>query len=210
MSSRHAAHPVPSTTKRGFSAGVVGPSLGTGRGGTAAAASGSLVSASESSAATAADDAGRSLAGVVPTPLVLGGGRRWAPAAALLPASPANARPWSDDACCPRARDSAAAPRSADAASVGDAPPSETILDRDCDSDPYHFKIAYDKLVIASGAEPLTFNIKGVKENAIFLREVSHAQEIRRKLLTNLMLSENPGSHSSSRSHSCAEGKCIC
>ncbi|KAF8669273.1 hypothetical protein HU200_051607 [Digitaria exilis] len=60
-------------------------------------------------------------------------------------------------------------------------------------SDPYHFKIAYDKLVIASGAEPLTFNIKGVKENAIFLREVSHAQEIRRKLLTNLMLSENPG-----------------
>ncbi|GJN32742.1 hypothetical protein PR202_gb21265 [Eleusine coracana subsp. coracana] len=60
-------------------------------------------------------------------------------------------------------------------------------------SNPYHFKIAYDKLVIASGAEPLTFNIKGVKENAIFLREVSHAQEIRRKLLTNLMLSENPG-----------------
>ncbi|WVZ66368.1 hypothetical protein U9M48_015599 [Paspalum notatum var. saurae] len=60
-------------------------------------------------------------------------------------------------------------------------------------SDPYHFKIAYDKLVIASGAEPLTFNIKGVEENAIFLREVSHAQEIRRKLLTNLMLSENPG-----------------
>ncbi|XP_062187120.1 internal alternative NAD(P)H-ubiquinone oxidoreductase A1, mitochondrial-like [Phragmites australis] len=60
-------------------------------------------------------------------------------------------------------------------------------------SDPYHFKIAYDKLVIASGAEPLTFNIKGVEENAIFLREVSHAQEIRRKLLTNLMVSENPG-----------------
>ncbi|CAD6223478.1 unnamed protein product [Miscanthus lutarioriparius] len=60
-------------------------------------------------------------------------------------------------------------------------------------SDPYQFKIAYDKLVIASGAEPLTFNIKGVQENAIFLREVSHAQEIRRKLLTNLMLAENPG-----------------
>jgi len=68
-------------------------------------------------------------------------------------------------------------------AAAGDGLPSE----------PYHFKIAYDKLVIASGAEPLTFNIKGVKENAIFLREVSHAQEIRRKLLTNLMLSENPG-----------------
>jgi len=62
-------------------------------------------------------------------------------------------------------------------------------------SDPYQFKIAYDKLVIASGAEPLTFNIKGVQENAIFLREVSHAQEIRRKLLTNLMLAENPGNN---------------
>ncbi|KAG8080110.1 hypothetical protein GUJ93_ZPchr0007g6246 [Zizania palustris] len=60
-------------------------------------------------------------------------------------------------------------------------------------SNPYRFKVAYDKLVIASGSEPLTFGIKGVAENAIFLREVSHAQEIRRKLLTNLMFSENPG-----------------
>ncbi|EHA8589358.1 Internal alternative NAD(P)H-ubiquinone oxidoreductase A1, mitochondrial [Cocos nucifera] len=59
--------------------------------------------------------------------------------------------------------------------------------------DPYRFKVAYDKLVIAAGAEPLTFNIKGVEEHAIFLREVYHAQEIRRKLLSNLMLSENPG-----------------
>ncbi|XP_051125374.1 internal alternative NAD(P)H-ubiquinone oxidoreductase A1, mitochondrial-like [Andrographis paniculata] len=58
---------------------------------------------------------------------------------------------------------------------------------------PYRFRVAYDKLVIASGAEPLTFNIKGVKEHASFLREVSHAQEIRKKLLLNLMLSENPG-----------------
>ncbi|KAK6917481.1 FAD/NAD(P)-binding domain [Dillenia turbinata] len=54
------------------------------------------------------------------------------------------------------------------------------------------FKVAYDKLVIATGADPLTFNIKGVKENASFLREVNHAQEIRKKLLLNLMLSENP------------------
>ncbi|TVU38402.1 hypothetical protein EJB05_11770 [Eragrostis curvula] len=68
-----------------------------------------------------------------------------------------------------------------------------TVSSEGLPSDPYNFKISYDKLVIASGAEPLTFNIKGVKENAIFLREVSHAQEIRRKLITNLMLSENPG-----------------
>nr|DAD23011.1 TPA_asm: hypothetical protein HUJ06_024474 [Nelumbo nucifera] len=59
--------------------------------------------------------------------------------------------------------------------------------------EPYRFKVAYDKLVIATGADPLTFNIKGVKEHAFFLREVNHAQEIRRKLLLNLMLSENPG-----------------
>lgn len=59
--------------------------------------------------------------------------------------------------------------------------------------DPWDFKISYDKLVIASGAEASTFGIKGVKEHAIFLREVHHAQEIRRKLLLNLMLSDVPG-----------------
>lgn len=59
--------------------------------------------------------------------------------------------------------------------------------------EPHQFKVAYDKLVIAAGAEPLTFGIKGVKENAFFLREVNHAQEIRKKLLLNLMLSQNPG-----------------
>ncbi|MQM22222.1 hypothetical protein Taro_055272 [Colocasia esculenta] len=60
-------------------------------------------------------------------------------------------------------------------------------------TEPYNFKVAYDKLVIAAGADPLTFNIKGVKEHAFFLREVNHAQEIRKKLLLNLMLSDNPG-----------------
>ena len=61
--------------------------------------------------------------------------------------------------------------------------------------EPYQFKVAYDKLVIATGSEPLTFGIKGVKENAFFLREVNHAQEIRKRLLLNLMLSENPGGY---------------
>ncbi|KAK6138216.1 hypothetical protein DH2020_028050 [Rehmannia glutinosa] len=58
--------------------------------------------------------------------------------------------------------------------------------------DPWNFKIAYDKLVIASGAQASTFGIKGANEHAIFLREVHHAQEIRRKLLLNLMLSDVP------------------
>lgn len=69
----------------------------------------------------------------------------------------------------------------------------ETDSNGGLSDEPYRFKVAYDKLVIASGAEPLTFGIKGVLEHAFFLREVNHAQEIRKKLLLNLMLSENPG-----------------
>lgn len=59
--------------------------------------------------------------------------------------------------------------------------------------DPWRFTISYDKLVIALGAQPTTFGIHGVYEYAIFLREVYHAQEIRRKLLLNLMMSDVPG-----------------
>ncbi|KAL3334059.1 hypothetical protein AABB24_030695 [Solanum stoloniferum] len=59
--------------------------------------------------------------------------------------------------------------------------------------EPWNFNVSYDKLVIASGAHALTFGIKGVNEHATFLREVHHAQEIRRKLLLNLMLSDVPG-----------------
>ncbi|XP_068668247.1 internal alternative NAD(P)H-ubiquinone oxidoreductase A2, mitochondrial-like [Aristolochia californica] len=69
----------------------------------------------------------------------------------------------------------------------------ETISNAGLPNEPYPFSVAYDKLVIAAGAEPSTFNIKGVEEHAIFLREVAHAQEIRKKLLLNLMLSVNPG-----------------
>lgn len=53
--------------------------------------------------------------------------------------------------------------------------------------------MSYDKLVVATGAEASTFGVHGVKEHAMFLREVNHAQEIRRKLLLNLMLSDIPG-----------------
>ncbi|XP_065877781.1 internal alternative NAD(P)H-ubiquinone oxidoreductase A2, mitochondrial-like [Euphorbia lathyris] len=69
----------------------------------------------------------------------------------------------------------------------------ETVDNGGLVKEPYRFKVAYDKLLIAAGAEPLTFGIKGVKEHAFFLREVNHAQEIRKKLLLNLMLSQNPG-----------------
>ncbi|XP_020252678.1 internal alternative NAD(P)H-ubiquinone oxidoreductase A1, mitochondrial-like [Asparagus officinalis] len=71
----------------------------------------------------------------------------------------------------------------------------ETVTDGgNSDSlEPWKFNVAYDKLIIASGAEASTFGIKGVKEHATFLREVHHAQEIRRRLLLNLMLSDVPG-----------------
>lgn len=69
----------------------------------------------------------------------------------------------------------------------------ETVSNGGVPNEPYRFKVAYDKVVIAAGSEPLTFGIKGVAEHAFFLREVYHAQEIRKKLLLNLMLSENPG-----------------
>ncbi|VVA90318.1 unnamed protein product [Arabis nemorensis] len=69
----------------------------------------------------------------------------------------------------------------------------ETLTDGLDTLKPWKFKIAYDKLVVACGAEASTFGIQGVIENAIFLREVHHAQEIRRRLLLNLMLSDTPG-----------------
>ncbi|KAL8228170.1 hypothetical protein R6Q57_015754 [Mikania cordata] len=47
----------------------------------------------------------------------------------------------------------------------------ETVGDKELSYEPYRVKVAYDKLVIASGSEPLTFGIKGVKEHAYFLRE---------------------------------------
>jgi NADH dehydrogenase FAD-containing subunit len=46
--------------------------------------------------------------------------------------------------------------------------------------EPWKFKVAYDKLVFAWGAEASTFGIRGVTDHAIFLREVHHAQEIRK------------------------------
>ncbi|CAO2840869.1 unnamed protein product [Amaranthus hypochondriacus] len=69
----------------------------------------------------------------------------------------------------------------------------ETVTNGAQSLDPWKFKISYDKLIVASGAEASTFGINGVHEHAIFLREVHHAQEIRRKLLLNLMLSDIPG-----------------
>ena len=69
----------------------------------------------------------------------------------------------------------------------------QTVTEGASTLEPWNFEISYDKLIIASGSEPTTFGIHGVEEHAFFLREVHHAQEIRRKLLLNLMLSDVPG-----------------
>ncbi|XP_037414645.1 internal alternative NAD(P)H-ubiquinone oxidoreductase A1, mitochondrial-like [Triticum dicoccoides] len=70
----------------------------------------------------------------------------------------------------------------------------ETVTEGEKDTlKPWKFKVSYDKLVFGCGAEASTFGIRGVTEHATFLREVHDAQEIRRKLLLNLMLSDVPG-----------------
>lgn len=46
------------------------------------------------------------------------------------------------------------------------------------------FNMSYDKLVIAVGCYAQTFNTKGVKENAYFLKDVGDARKIRNRLLS--------------------------
>lgn len=55
---------------------------------------------------------------------------------------------------------------------------------------PFNFR--YDFLVLAHGARPNTFNIPGVEEHAFFLREVSEARGIRRRLVQNIMTAKLP------------------
>lgn len=54
------------------------------------------------------------------------------------------------------------------------------------------FPIEYDILVIAVGAESNTFGIEGVKEHALFLKELAHARAIRQKVLDNLEAASLP------------------
>lgn len=45
------------------------------------------------------------------------------------------------------------------------------------------FEIGYDKLVVAVGCYSQTFGTKGVKENALFLKDVGDARKIRKRIL---------------------------
>jgi len=52
--------------------------------------------------------------------------------------------------------------------------------------------VHYDKLIIAVGCYSQTFNTKGVRENAMFLKDVRDAQAIRRRILELFELARLP------------------
>ncbi|CBH16059.1 NADH dehydrogenase, putative [Trypanosoma brucei gambiense DAL972] len=54
------------------------------------------------------------------------------------------------------------------------------------------FDVQYDKLVLAHGAQPNTFNVPGAVERACFLREVNEARTIRKRLVQNIMTANLP------------------
>lgn len=54
------------------------------------------------------------------------------------------------------------------------------------------FPVQYDKLIIAVGCYSQTFNTKGVRENAMFLKDVRDAQAIRRRILELFELAHLP------------------
>lgn len=54
------------------------------------------------------------------------------------------------------------------------------------------FTTSYDHLVIAVGAHSNTFNIPGVKEHAMFLKEINHARAIRRRILECFEFASEP------------------
>ena len=43
--------------------------------------------------------------------------------------------------------------------------------------------LPYDHLVVAVGAEPATFGVPGVRENAVFMKEISDSRTIRDRIM---------------------------
>jgi NADH:ubiquinone reductase (non-electrogenic) len=62
-----------------------------------------------------------------------------------------------------------------------------------CRGDVETFTLEYDHLVVAVGARPNTFGIPGVKENALFLKEVEHCDAIRDRVSDLLETASLPG-----------------
>ncbi|KAL1917689.1 uncharacterized protein VTP21DRAFT_3523 [Calcarisporiella thermophila] len=55
------------------------------------------------------------------------------------------------------------------------------------------FRLSYDKLVIAVGAKSNTFNIPGVMEHGLFLKEIKDAQKIRARVIECFEMASQPG-----------------
>ena len=62
-------------------------------------------------------------------------------------------------------------------------------------------EVPYDKLVIAVGCNPQTFDTPGVKENALFLKDVGDARKIRRRILECFELAAAPNCPPDRRPH---------
>ena len=54
------------------------------------------------------------------------------------------------------------------------------------------FSLSYDYLVIAVGATPATYGIEGVRQHALFLKDVADARAIRRRIIECLELASQP------------------
>eukprot|EP00198_Chlamydomonas_reinhardtii_P012934 XP_001702271.1 mitochondrial NADH dehydrogenase [Chlamydomonas reinhardtii] len=96
--------------------------------------------------------------------------------------------------------------------------PCVTYLEAECDSlDPHtkvavctssfayddgrrpQFEIQYDKAVVAVGEQPATFGVKGVKEHCFFMKEVSDAVALRKRIAEKFELASLPGTSEEDR-----------
>jgi NADH:ubiquinone reductase (non-electrogenic) len=65
-------------------------------------------------------------------------------------------------------------------------------FDEDCALAQDEFSIEYDSLILAPGCMPNTFGTPGVEENAIFIKNVSDAMKVRKKLFDLLEMASLP------------------
>ena len=73
--------------------------------------------------------------------------------------------------------------------------------DRNQDIEAKAIEVPYDVLVIAVGTNPQTFGTPGVKENALFLKDVGDARKIRRRILECFELAASPNCTEEKRKH---------
>ncbi|MEK9138697.1 MAG: FAD-dependent oxidoreductase, partial [Bacteroidota bacterium] len=59
--------------------------------------------------------------------------------------------------------------------------------------DAHPFAVGYDVLVVAVGAVSNTFNVPGVAEHALFLRELNDARELRQRIIQCFERANLPG-----------------